>query len=734
MKQTTLVSAVVLCLLPVWARLSAQRTITLDDCFTFFKFYPESGPDVRFMADGRHTVQVEDGNKIVQYDLISQRKDSVLVRFVADIDGFELSPDEQTILIRSASKSVYRHSYLAQYHVWDRRTQRLTPVSTNGAAQFAALAPSGKYVAYVEANNIYIKNLADGSFTQITFDGKPNQVINGLPDWVYEEEFSPVEGDGMVALRWNPDGRRIAYLRFDESAVQQMPLTWYEGGMYPRTAPFKFPKVGAPNATVTAHIYDLDQSKTVPCGDVKNNRDDYIVRLNWVSKFNLVTTVLNRHQDSLRLVLLAPIGIRENLEFEPELVLLERDSAYVDVHDHLRWLSDGQRFIWASERTGYQHLYLYDFINGNLIRALTTGNHDVTEFYGVDERKGKFYYQTATPTPLDRQIWEGALDGSAPRLLTPREGTHDARFAPNFEFYTLNYSTANTPTVATLCDRSGKTLLTYTDNARLSGLRKDFGFVDKTFIKIPVPDVPDGLNASIMRPVQHPDSVVKRYPVLIDIYGGPGSQTVRNQYDGYVGNWHQMLVSKGYIVISVDNRGTGARGRDFKKCTQLRLGHYETLDQIEAARYLKTLPYVDPDRIGIWGWSFGGYLSTSCILKGHDVFKSAIAVAPVTNWRWYDSAYTERFMRTTEENPDGYKDNSPVNFAHMLRGDNYLICHGIADDNVHWQQTTEMINALIKSGKQFETVYYPNRNHGIYGDNATRHLFTKLTDFVLNKL
>jgi dipeptidyl-peptidase 4 len=719
--------------------LVGQRPITLDDCFTYFKFYPESGPDLRFMADGRHYLSIEDGQEIVQFDLLTQKPDSVLVRKQTGlkIDAFETTPDERVFLLRSQSKAVYRHSVLARYHVWDRRTQRLTPVSVSGKAQFAALSPAGTHVAIVEGNDIIIKHLADGFEERVTVDGRQNHIINGLPDWVYEEEFSPSDGDGMVALVWNPDGQRLAFLKFDESAVEQMPLTWYEDGMYPRRSQFKFPKVGTPNSTVSLHIYDLNNRMLAPCADVKTNPDDYIVRLNWASKFNLVATVLNRAQDSLRLMLLTPEGIRSNLAFGVEQVLQEVDSAYVDIHDNLRFLENGQQFIWASERSGYNHLYLYDFIKGNLIRPLTTGNHDVTALYMVDEKKGKFYYQAATPTPLDRQIWEGSLDGRAPRLLTPTSGTHEANFAPTADFFTLNRSDVNTPLVATLNDRSGKSLHTFIDNTDLIQLRKDYGFVEKTFVKIPVP-IGNGqteyLNASILRPVQHPDSAAKRYPVLFDVYGGPGSQTVQNQYDGYTGNWHQYLVQKGYIIVSVDNRGTGARGRAFKKCTQLQLGRYETEDQISAARYLGTQPYVDPARIGIWGWSFGGYLSTSCILKGNDVFKMGMAVAPVTNWRWYDSAYTERFMRTTESNPQGYKDNSPVNFAHLLRGDNYLLCHGIADDNVHWQQSTEMINALVKSGKQFDMAAYPNRNHGIYGANATRHLFTKLTNFVLEHL
>ena len=372
-----------------------------------------------------------------------------------------------------------------------------------------------------------------------------------------------------------------------------------------------------------------------------------------------------------------------------------------------------------------------DSKSGEAPLPLTHGAFDVTGFYGVNETTGKFYFQAATPTPLDRQIWEGDLHGGDARLLTPPRGTHDANFSPTFEFMQHNWSDANTPPVISICDNKDDTLRIITTNERVRKLREDYGFVDKVFFQFKIADG-TMLNGWMLRPAVM-DST-KKYPVLFDNYGGPGSQTVQNQYDGYMNPWHQMLVQKGYVVVSLDNRGTGARGRDFKKCTQLQLGKLETEDQIAAARYLSSLSWVDPARIGIWGWSFGGYLSTSCILKGNDVFKMAMAVAPVTNWKWYDSAYTERYMHNTTDNEQGYEDNSPVNFAGRLAGNNYLICHGIADDNVHWQQTTEMINALIKANKQFETYYYPNRNHGIYGDNATLHLFTKLTDFVLEKL
>jgi dipeptidyl-peptidase 4 len=725
-------------LLSLIAPVHAQQPIDLDDCFTRYIFYADGGPDFRFMADGQHYSSEQERN-IVQYDLRMQRPDSILMKAESAgvaYDNYSFSADEQLILLQSGTEPVYRHSVLANYHVYNRRTRTTVPVNEGGKAQYAALSPDGKKVAFVQGNNVFIRDLSDQNLTQVTTDGLPNQVINGLPDWVNEEEFSPVSGDGFPALVWNPDGQRIAFLRYDESNVPEMTLFWQQNEQYPSSTRFKFPKVGQPNARMELLIYDLPTRQVVKPDPITAAESDYIVRLRWVSKFNLVATVLNRYQDQMSVMLLTPSGLGKNLSFTPELLLEERDSAYVDLnlHDHLHFLDTKQQFTWMSERSGYTHLYLYDFVSGNLLRALTTGNFDVTDLYGVDEKNGTFYYQTATPTPMDRQVWEGYLNGASPRLITPGTGTYNADFSPSFDYYTLSWSDANTPPRASLYERGGREVTLFTDNTEVAKARRDAGLVEKTFFQCPAADGTTLLNGWMMRPRnQRPDSLVQ-YPVFFDVYGGPGSQTVLNQYDGFTGTWHQMLVQLGYIVVSVDNRGTGARGRDFKKCTQLQLGRYETEDQIAAARYLAQQSYVNPDRIGIFGWSFGGYLSTSCILKGADVFKAAIAVAPVTNWKWYDTAYTERYMHGVTDNLEGYEGNAPINFAERLKGGNYLLCHGMADDNVHYQHSAELINALIKYGKQFETYYYPNRNHSISGDNATRHLFTKLTTFVTNKL
>ena len=716
----------------------AQKAITLEDCFVYYKFYPQGATNFSYLQDGARYVEIEEGS-LHFHDVRRPGLDSVLrlqlPESTQDFQGFEFSKDEKKLLLRTGTEPVYRHSVLANYFIYDLASRQTTPVFEGGKQQFAVFSPSGAHIAFVAGNNLYVKDLASGKTSQITRDGEKNSIINGLPDWVYEEEFSPVSGDGMVATKWSPDGKKLAFIRFDERKVPQFPLTWYEGGGYPRYSAFKYPKVGAPNSIVSVHLYDVEAGSLV--GQVMGlEQDDYVPRLHWTMDNQLIVSRLNRRQDTLELLVALPerrlYDADDQTNWIPSRLLLrEADPAYVEIHDNLIFLKDQQRYLWTSEKSGFNRLYLYTLNGTAPPLPLTTGNYDLTAFYGLDEKNGKFYYQTASPTPLDRQLWEGQLSGGEPRLLSPQRGSNEAAFSPSFDYFTHTWSDANTPPVVTLRNRQGEMLRTLADNPRVRQLRTEYGFVNKEFFTFPLADG-TVLNGWMLKPASFDSS--RQYPVLFDNYGGPGSQTVLNQYDGYLGSWHQLLVQKGVIIVSVDNRGTGGRGSQFKKVTQLQLGKLETEDQIAAARYLGTLPYVDPARIGIWGWSYGGYLSTSCILKGPDVFKMAMAVAPVTNWKWYDSAYTERYMRTTADNSPGYESNSPVNFADRLRGDNYLICHGVADDNVHWQQTTEMINALVKANKQFETYYYPNRNHGIYGENATRHLFTKLTNFVLEKL
>ena len=716
---------------------TAQKAITLDDCFTFFRFYAQSAGEFQYLNDGIHYAEADEQGLHI-YDVRQPGADSLvaweLPESLKDFDAFELSEDETKALLRTHTRQVYRHSVKADYYVYDFRSGKSLNLYEQNVEQLAQFSPDGNKVAFVAENNIYVRDLQKGTVTQVTTDGLPNKIINGLPDWVYEEEFSPVDGEGMSALEWSPDASKIAFLRFDESAVPEMHLTWYEGGIYPRTSAFKYPKVGQANSKVEAYVYDLASARVLKADTYKADTymegDYYLPRLRWTPQNNLTLLRMPRSQAALELLMV------DGKTGQTRVLHREADPAYVETESKNKFifLQNRPAFIWMSEESGFMHLYLYDLKEGKAVKksVLTRGAFDVTAFYGADEKNGKFYYQTATPTPLDRQVWEGNLDGTPPRLLTPGMGTHEATFGPTFDYFTLNRSDANTPPVLSVHNRSGQLMRVLTANEKVQNSRREFGFVEKTFFQFQLPNDTLALNGWMMKPAKMEPG--KKYPILIDIYGGPGSQTVKNEYDGYFDGWRQMLVQQGIIVVSVDNRGTGARGAAFKKCTQMQLGKLETEDQIAAARYLSSLPYADPARIGIWGWSFGGYLSTSCILKGNDVFKMAVAVAPVVNWKWYDSVYTERYMRTLKENTAGYDQNSPIYFADRLKGDNYLICHGTADDNVHWQHSVEMINALIKANKQFDQHYYPNRNHGIYGDNATIHLFTRITEFVRTQL
>jgi len=432
---------------------------------------------------------------------------------------------------------------------------------------------------------------------------------------------------------------------------------------------------------------------------------------------------MNRHQNELELLLFNPVSKRQSS------LLKEQNKYYVDIHDNLTFLKDNKHFIWTAELDGYNHVYLYD-LKGNIKQQLTKGNYDVTNFYGVDEKRKLVFYQAAEDGPLNKYVFSVDLKGKNKKRLTPEKGTNGASFSSTFDYFINNHSTINQAASFKVYDVNGKYIKTLEDNANNASLMEEFGVSPVEFFDFKTSEDVT-LNAYMIKPPNFDAN--KKHPVFMYLYGGPNSQQVTNSWKGFNYWWFQMLAQKGYIVVCVDNRGTGGRGEEFRKMTYLKLGHYETIDQIEAAKYLGNLPYTDASRIGIFGWSYGGYMSTLCLLKGNDVFKAAIAVAPVTNWKWYDSVYTERYMRTTKENPDGYKENSPVYFADRLKG-NYLMIHGIADDNVHFQNSVEMANALIKANKQFDTYFYPNRNHGIYGGNTRLHLYNKMTEFLLEKL
>jgi dipeptidyl-peptidase-4 len=704
----------------------AQKEITVKDIWQNYTFYDELLPNFNFQKDGKHYIILE-RNRIKKCDLTTGSVTKILFDasevkgnpdFSGRINDYSFSEDEQKILIKTESEQIFRRSTKANFYVWDQKRERLSSLSTNGKQRYATFSPSADKVAFVRENNLFYKDLKSEKTIQITHDGKYNEIINGASDWVYEEEFRLT-----TAFEWSPDGKKIAFLKFNETNVKEFTMQLFRGGMYPENEAFKYPKVGEENAVVGVFIYDIEKGKTVKV-DIETSSDVYIPKISWTKEKNtLCVFMLNRHQNELDLLLAnAKTGNVRSL-------FKEKNKSYIELHNNLTFLEDGEYFLWTSEEDGFNHVYLYD-LNGELKRQLTKGAFDVTDFYGYDEKRKLVYFQAAMDSPFERQVYQVDLNGGNYKKLTPLSGTNNVQFSSTFDYYINTHSTANTPPTYTVFDRKGNKIRVITDNAFISQLQKDYNVQPVEFFNFTTSESVQ-LNGWQIKPPNF-DSL-QQYPVFMYVYGGPGSQTVLDEYGGQNYWWFQMLAQKGYIVVSVDNRGTGGRGEAFKKMTYLQLGKYETIDQIEAAKYLANLPYADADRIGIFGWSYGAYVSLLSLFKGEGVFKSAIAVAPVANWKWYDTVFTERYMRTLEENPEGYSDNAPINFVDNMKGE-LLLVHGMGDDNVHFQNTVELTNALIRADKQFDTYFYPNRNHSIYGANARHHLYVKMTNFLLENL
>jgi len=715
------------------------KPITLEDVFKSRTFVSGRTPGMHPMRDGNTYCRVtRDSLNVYNYvtgdyvrtlvttaDLIPSG-DSVPV----PLYSFELSDDESRILFAADEESIYRYSSKAYYYIYDIATRKLVPLSDGEKQRLATFSPDASMVAFIRDNNLFIKPLAtsfvnmggtdrdpvDLGEQQITFDGEINHIINGATDWVYEEEFGFTK-----AFFWSPDSRKIAFYRFDESRVKEFTLQYY-GGIYPENYTYKYPKAGEDNSIVDVMIYHLESGATVTV-NLGSERDIYIPRIKWTNDpETLAIYRMNRHQNHLELLLAgSDTG-------ETTLLLDETNPWYIEITDDLTFLRDGKRFLITSEKDGFNQIYLYD-MSGQLIRQLTTEDQDVTALYGVDEETGQVYYQVAT-TAVDRNLYTVSIEGKKSKPLTKQPGFNSAQWSSNFRYFIHTWSTINTPPVVTLCKADGTEIRVLETNEKLKERMKEYGFQSVDFFTVPTDDGLT-LNGWMLKPPSFDPQ--KKYPVLFTIYGGPGSQTVLNRW-GSASTWNQYMAQQGIIVVSVDNRGTGARGQDFKKCTYRELGKYETLDQIAAAQYLADLSYVDPERIGMWGWSFGGYLTLSCMTKGAEYFSVGVAVAPVTNWKYYDNIYTERFMRTPGENEQGYEENSPVNHAGKLSG-KLLIIHGMADDNVHPQNTYDMVTALVAADKKFSLQLYPNSNHGIYsGKNTTWHNYSRMTDFLLKHL
>ncbi|PQJ31897.1 S9 family peptidase [Nonlabens arenilitoris] len=698
----------------------AQQNITVEDIYTG-EFRTAGLQSLESLNNGKEYIVLnynrDRTQTIDKYSYATGEKTGTLVSSAdlrLPIRSYTLSDDESQMLIVSQSEQIFRYSSYDKVHVYDMNTKELTLVSDE-LVRSAALSPDGKKVAYVFENNIYYKDLASGATTQVTTDGETNKLINGVSDWVYEEEFAIVR-----AYQWSPDSKQIAFISFDESEVPEFSMDVYGNALYQKQDVFKYPKAGEKNAVVGLHVYDLLTRKRNEI-NLNRNEEFYIARINYSPNGKLAAQVLNRHQDVLDFYYVDPSG-------NASIAFTEKDKAYVDVTDDLTFLEDGS-FLWTSEKDNWRHIYHYD-ANGNEKKQITSGNWDVTSYYGYDAKNKRIFYQSTEDGSINRGIYSISLKGKKKTKLSNRIGTNSASFSSNFSYFINTYSSATTPPVYTLHDsKKGNQVREIQNNSGLLDKLKDYKFAQKEFSTINVNG--NDLNMWTMKPADFDPK--KEYPLLMFQYSGPGSQQVANRWYGANDYWHSMLANDGYIVICVDGRGTGYKGADFKKVTQKELGKYEVEDQIAVAKKMGAMDYIDSSRIGIWGWSYGGFMSSNCILQGNDTFSTAIAVAPVTSWRFYDSIYTERYMTTPQENASGYDNNSPMSHVDKLKG-KYLLIHGSADDNVHVQNTMRMVEALVQANKQFDWAIYPDKNHGIYGGNTRIHLFNKMTNFIHNNL
>ncbi len=699
------------------------KKITIEEIYQ--GAFRTSGLDVlRSMGNGEHYTIMNSNrsnksSSIDKYDYKTLEKVETLVNSadsesIPSFSSYTFSEDESKILLATEIESIYRRSTLGVFYVYDIVAKSIVKISDD-KVQEPLLSPDGKQIAYVTKNNLYIFDIASKSTKQVTTDGAKNKIINGITDWVYEEEFAFVR-----AFAWNSDGTKIAFLRFDETNVPEFSMDIYGADLYQKQHVFKYPKAGEDNALVTLYLFDV-QSGNI--SNINLGNPYYIPRIKWMNNADyLSVTTLNRHQNHLKL---NAVNAKDNTV---TVLLEEQDDAYIDINDNLTFLEDDS-FIWTSEIDGFNHIYLYDS-EGTLMNQITEGDWEVTDYYGYDQNEDRIYYQSTENGSINRGVYSIESNGKRKKELTTQIGTNSAAFSADFGYYINTYSSASIPYKYTLHKAlTGDKIKDIKDNQSLVDKLKGYDVAPKEFSTLAING--NELNMYMIKPNDFDTS--KEYPLLLFQYSGPGSQSVANRWGGANDYWHQMLASEGYIIACIDGRGTGLKGRDFKKVTQKELGKYEVEDQIAAAKKLSELTYIDEKRTGIWGWSYGGFMSTNCILKGNDVFETAIAVAPVTSWRFYDTIYTERFMLTPTENPGGYDDNSPFNYPELLKG-KYLLVHGSGDDNVHVQNTMRMVEALIQANKPFEWAIYPDKNHGIYGGNTRLHLYNKMTKFIKENL
>ncbi|WP_417885140.1 S9 family peptidase [Zunongwangia sp.] len=707
------------------AAMAQEKQVTLEEIWSG-KFRQQQLQNLQSLNNGKeyvvlHKDRTNGRTRIDVYSYKTGKKTSTLVDSdklseIKQFDDFSFSSDERKILLATNKTSIYRRSSKAVYYIYDVASGSVTKISDE-QIQEPTFSPDNSKVAYVFENNIYTYDVSNGKVNQITTDGKKNQIINGVTDWVYEEELSFVR-----AFKWNIKGDKIAYLRFDESEVPEFSMDIFGTALYPHEETFKYPKAGEANSKVSLHIYDVSSKTTeeISLGDYK---DFYIPRLQWTQKpYVLSVQVLNRKQNKLDLLF---VNAKSN---KAKVVLTETDKAYIDVTDNLTFLQNND-FIWTSERSGYNHIYLYNE-EGKLQNQVTEGDWEVTQYYGYNPNNNRIYYQSTEEGSVNRDVYAVKPNGKSKKRLTQQTGMNSADFSADFTYFINTFTNTQTPYQYTLhLAKNGKLIREIEDNTQLLQVEKAYNFSTKELSTIEING--NSLNMWMVKPSNFDEN--KEYPLLMFQYSGPGSQSVSNSYYNTNDYWYQLLADKGYIIACVDGRGTGFKGADFKKVTQNELGKYELEDQISAAKKLGDRKYIDSNRIGIWGWSFGGFMASNAILKGNDVFKMAIAVAPVTSWRFYDTIYTERFMGKPQDNASGYDDNSPINHVEKLKG-KYLLIHGSGDDNVHVQNTMRMVEALVQANKQFDWAIYPDKNHGIYGGNTRLHLYTKMTNFITENL
>lgn len=697
-----------------------KKSITLEDIWLNGTFSSKGFSGFNFMKDGMHYTEVKDNDLLKK----AVKTGQVITTLIKDgdivwendklpLDNFEFSSDESKIILKTDMESIYRRSAIALVYVYDLKSKKVWKLSSEKVVH-ATFNPQATKVAYVKAdNNLYVYDLINSTETAVTKDGLKNSIINGNCDWVYEEEFGFTR-----AFEWNKTGEYLVYYKFDETNVPEYSFVNY-GKLYPETYSYKYPKAGEENSFVSIWSYEVLTGHTINLLATKNEME-YVPRIKFSADAKILCIYnLNRHQDDLKLYF-------SNIQTgNKELKYREKNNSYIPINDNLTFLKSTQEMVYSSEKAGWNQIYIRNLEKGTEI-CLTPGNdYDIEDIKGVDEVNQLVYYTASVETAAERQFYSVSFDGLKRKQLTKGSGMHRVALNSNYTLFTDNFSTANTPSKYSLFDINGSLIKILEDNMALKDKLAEYDIATVTFELI------NGLNAWVIKPTSLDTN--KKYPVLMYVYGGPNSQTVTNGWMGANYLWYQLLAEKGYIIISVDNTGTGFRGEEFRKKTYLQLGKLESDDQIAAAITISRWRYVDASRIGIWGWSYGGFMSSTCITKGADVFKAAIAVAPVTNWRYYDNIYTERYMRTPAENASGYDLNSPVNMVNNLKG-NFLLIHGMADDNVHFQNSVMMIEAMVKQKKIFDSEIYPNKNHSIGGKETRYHLYHKMTSFLLEKL